>query len=221
MGNWATFNVNQGDISCWTCHHFQRYDDGSYYPSLCEGECRLQPPEYNAADIVHLCAPPGPYEYFRESYFTFIPFGNSSWCSRYKRSLEVNIPAPPASHWDCPHQATEDFTTPYDIRPVPGPFNKKTVEQSCWYCVHFQRFNEAETMENWACHGYCQIKPPQAYTRETPNWLVPSGCLQNFFIFPYVRFAPRVWCSRWARNPDADQLPAPPEQNGVLCADIP
>jgi len=217
MGNWATFNVKAGfNVSCWTCEHFQRYDD-SPAPALCEGECRKDMPQFMAADTLYSCDPPPSIERLRESFFTFIPFGVSSWCSGYQRSLEPSIPPPPGGHWDCPHQETRDFVNPYLARAVPGPFSKRPVEESCWYCTHFQRFNEAETMENWACHGYCQIKPPQAYTTEVPQWGSPVERYCQFFIFPWVRFAPRVWCSRWERNPKANDLPAPPQQNGVLC----
>jgi len=222
MATWATFNVKAPDgVSCWLCEHFQRYDDGSYYPSICEGECRLDPPQFMSADGLYSCDPPPSEEQLQTGYFTFIPFGNDQWCSRFKRSLEENIPPSPGTHWDCPQQATEDFITPRAIRSVPGPFNKKTVEQSCWYCTNFQRFNEAETMENWACHGYCHIKPPQGFTSMQPFWGGPNETLCTFYIFPLVQFAPRVWCSRWERNPKADELPAPPEQDGVLCGNAP
>jgi hypothetical protein len=217
MATWATWNVKAADnIACWTCEHFQRYDD-SDTPTDCEGECRKNSPQWMAADKLYSCDPPPEEEKLQEGYFTFIPFGNTSWCNGYQRSLEDNIPPAPATKWDCPHQETKDFTTPFQVRDVPGPFNKKDVLDSCWYCTHFQRFNEEESMENWACHGYCQIKPPQAWTLEFPFWAGPNECMGTFFIFPWVRFAPRVWCSRWERNPRADELPAPPEQNGVLC----
>ena len=219
MNGWAVFNVKEANnIVCWTCEHFQRYDD-SENPILCEGECRLNPPQFMAADVSHRCDPPE--QYARESYFAYTPYGNTSWCNRYKRSHEENIPPSPGGYWDCPHQSVTTYVNPYDIRVPPGPFNKKTVEESCWYCTHFQRFHEAETMENWACHGYCHIQPMQAWTREVPTWISPPGCLNNFYNYPWVRFAPRVWCSRWERNPKANELPAPPEQDGVLCGNEP
>lgn len=213
--SYAHWNQRLDDnMSCWTCEHFQRYDeDGS--KNWCEGECRKEAP-LNSYLTFH-----NPNWYLSDTFFPYVPWGNISWCSGYQVSLEENIPEPPPEKADCENQNRDDWILPPEIntgneKPIP---NKKPTVESCWYCIHFQRQAENPTNDPADCKGYCRIQPPETYYRVDPDWL--AGKLNIDPTWTLIINSPIIWCSRWKRNPNADELPAPPEQNGVLCGDPP
>ena len=152
---YAHWNQREDEnIACWTCEHFQRYDaDGS--ENWCEGECRKAAPEnqffdYNSINVNW---------FLSDTYFPYVPWGNISWCSGYQVSREANLPAPPPGKDDCANQTRDEWVQPPEINaggvqaPIP---NKKGVENSCWYCVHFQRQGEVpSTTDPDYCKGYC------------------------------------------------------------------
>lgn len=213
MGHhWAPFNARASEnMGCWLCEHFQRYDGGAN-PVLCEGECRKTAPRLSA-DVLTREMPV--VESDQEGYFTFIPFGNTAWCSGFQTSLEENIPPSPGDTMgDCPNQELDDFTDPKDVRVPPGPFNKKSVENSCWFCIHFQRMEENPNDNAAGCTGLCCIQPPETWVK----WDTQPGMFQEeYWHFGLIEYGPRVWCSRWKRV--THEVPDPPEFGGVLCQD--
>lgn len=197
------------NLSCWMCEHFQRYDlDGSQ--SWCEGECRKSAPN-NQSLRFH-----NPNWFLADTFFPYIPWGNISWCSGFQASLEEDIPAPPAEKDDCANQTRDDWVLPPEIntgnkKPIP---NKKTTEESCWYCVHFQRQGEIPSATDPDyCKGYCRIEPPDTYYRVDPDWLAGKRNIDPSWVL--IINSPLIWCSRWTRTTQV--VPPPPEQDDELC----
>ena len=197
------------NMSCWICQHFQRYDaDGS--KNWCEGECRQRPPE-NSLLTYH-----NPNWYLSDTFFPFMAWSNVAWCSGFQRSLEHNIPAPPATKFDCANQLRINWVLPPTINtgslaPIP---NKKPLEETCWFCLHFQRQGETpSTTDPEYCRGYCCIQPPKTYFRQDPDWV--SGKLNVDPTWPIIENGPIIWCSKFTRT--TRTVPPPPSQGGVLC----
>lgn len=213
----AEWNIKADrNISCWLCQHFQRYD-GRGEPSDCGGECRKESPR--GADG-HQLELESPTDWPMDGYFHVVPNANVAWCNGFQASLEAGIPASPgAAYDDCSATDPTQWTRPDDIR-SPAMFIKKAVEDSCWYCDHFQRRFEDSSGQSAdsACGGYCGHKPQDPYQLQD-GFLPPGPPTQmhtrTFNLLPRIGFAPMTWCSRWERATQA--VPDVPESNGVDC----
>lgn len=218
----ADFNVKADkNVGCWTCEHFQHYGETSQngQVQMCEGECRKQPPKAGAfrKDLEK------PSDWPIDGYFTYIPFGNIAWCNGYQRALDTSqIPTSPGAHQsDCPHQDPLTWVPP-DINRGPSQPNKKPIEETCWFCDHFQRLTEtvpANPQANAAeyCHGYCQNAPQPDYTYQEGAVEDKDLAWQTFPLFTKIEYGPVTWCSRWERATH-EVPPVPADSSQVVCA---
>ena len=200
--------------SCWYCEHFQRYAvpvQGGGWTWQCEGECRKYPP-YTTPDKYH--GDTGQVIYFGTTYSFWLTFGQLQWCSGFQRSLEQDIPDPPAIG-ECNGPPVISSTTPpfyHDPARILAPFSKRPAEDSCWYCEQFQRlYEDPEGAPGQPCFGYCRIQPQDSYRHHgtgTGPEDVRSGFAQIFW-------SAQMWCNRWERS----QTPVPPvpQNDGVDC----
>ncbi len=210
---YPSYNTKESEnIVCWTCQHFQRRENG---PSIanCQGECRINPPirgadAYNETNDIFGVV---------KAAFAFVPFGNTTWCSQYSRSLEENIPGIIEGKGNCLDQNWSTFVSPWDNMSLAAPrLNKKPTEETCWYCDHFQRSEEVPSSGN-QCTGYCFLNPPQPYLEEALDWegagatVMKKGILQ-----PEIINGAYMWCSQWKRA--RQTVPDPPSQSGQNCA---
>jgi hypothetical protein len=148
-----------------------------------------------------------------DAFFAFIPFGNTSWCSGFQRSLEENIPSVVSGKSNCDKQSWADWNTPWDIDQAGAPMEiKKPIEETCWYCEHYQVVDDAI---NPTCNGSCMIGPPDGYLNE--NYDTGGGINRIGFsrLFPRVNYAAWKWCSKWERS--RTPVDDPPEQNNIPC----
>lgn len=203
------------NIGCWLCQHFQRYDD-SETPADCAGECRKESPLANN----HTLELVSPTDWPTDGYFTYIPNGNVGWCNGFQASLEEDIPpSPGASYQDCANTDPTAWTRPDDVRNS-NMFNKKAIEDSCWYCDHFQRryVDPGSVTADVGCGGYCQHRPQYDYSAADGG--LPPGPPQDIFlrIFPLfsrIPYAPLTWCSRWERA--TQEVPPVPTVGDTPC----
>lgn len=214
----ASFNIKADrNIGCWLCENFQRYDGGAN-PADCAGECRKESPWAGN----HTKELMSPADWPRDGYFTYVPFGNVSWCNGFQASLEENIPASPGDDSaDCPNTDPTTWTTP-DSERNSAMFNKKATEDTCWFCDHFQRqwLDPGQQQPATACHGYCQHRPQPDYNTEDgflPDGIPTPFILQVFPLFTKITYAPLTWCSRWERA--TQPVPDVPTAGGTICQD--
>lgn len=223
MPSYAQWNTKAGqNVSCWLCEHFQRYDFQEQ-PESCEGECRKNPPQ-EARDVWNLSGGlPGDPQAIVFGYCTYIFFGNTAWCNGFQVSLEDNIPpSPGALSSDCLHTGYDEAIWPHVYNNTgPAPYSKKPIADSCWYCNHFQRRYTTPTDFIGQCAGYCHIKPPERFYNEENLPPQPPGETVHNFVYPLIPTAAFMWCSRWERHPDADQIPDPPDAGTGPCDNLP
>jgi len=193
--------LDDENISCWACEHFQRYYVQG--ENLCEGECRKYPPYTSRA----LYAQGSGAAIGDDVRFPFwLQYGVTQWCSGFQRSLEANIPAPP-DVGNCNGPPILAAITPpqyQDINLAAKPFSKKPVEESCWYCQHFQR--KIEDLENpyqTPCRGWCRIQPQDSYVDRFLT-TTPEDWQSGFVV---IIWSTSMWCNRWERS----RLPVPAE----------
>lgn len=216
MPSVPSWNVKSGkNISCWACEHFQRYDNGAQ-PMGCEGECRKDPPtEANDIEVSG-----GATEHNVFGYFTFVPFGNTNWCSSFQRSLEQNIPANPAPAQisQCANQTYAVMTMPFDYQDnVQPPISKKPIEESCWFCNHWQRFNLDPSIPSPSgCSGFCMQDAAWSATR----WQRDFGTgevVERTHLSTLIKFGAFNWCAKWERNTELASVPAVPDYGQGDC----
>lgn len=197
------------NVVCWTCEHFQRYDD-TPGTTNCQGECRKGPPAVTEASVKNFTTTiTGEVEAF----FPFLPFANTTWCSGYQRSLEASIPSVVQGRSNCAAQDWDDFHTPFDQYSTDPPFaRKKDILESCWYCEHFQ--NEIDPPSDF-CYGYCMLRPPWDYDNENYDFGAGVSRVGIAHTPPLIRYAAWIWCSKWERARAA--VSAPPQSGGVPC----
>jgi len=214
MSLWnPTWNKKEDEnVSCWYCEHFQRYRiSGNGYEFLCEGECRKNPPNTfrNNYDST------GAQLNEDERYPFWMQYGIVQWCSGFQRSLEENIPAPP-NYGDCNSPPVVDSVTPPQYQGsllMAKPWSKKPVEESCWHCEHFQRFNEnLSTPQVYPCRGWCRISPQDSYVDRIPG-MGPSENWQSAFV--QITWSTSMWCNRWERS--RSPVPAEPDYGQGPC----
>jgi hypothetical protein len=211
LSTFAIFNKKADrNISCWQCAHFQHYlTPGGPSLNLCEGECRKNPPNRAMATLETLV---GPSQWFQDCYFMLVPYGNVAWCSGFQRSTDP-VPTNPGSDpsQNCLHFEF-NWLDPETWRLTSWPNipNKRPVEQSCWYCDHFQRAHEDPSTESPfnGCQGYCQQAPQPSMFELDPDYtgLGNPAHLLNAPAWAKIIFAPFQWCSKWERALD----PVPP-----------
>lgn len=202
IGTIPDFNKKQArNISCWLCEHFQRYDSDPA-PVNCEGDCRKYPPNMYNQNYAPGTVPDDEWDGL--SFWFYIPFGNIQWCNGFQASLEANIPPAPGNPapvgGDCAHQSFTDLILPQvQLNGGTPPFSKKPILDSCWYCDHFQRFQETPTPGPFPCIGRCQIEPRESYVYTNPMPYVDSD-LNTAYEFPQIRHGGNNWCNRWERT---------------------
>lgn len=220
MGSIAIPPVNEWNIrsaqnvGCWTCEHFQRYDDSST-PTDCAGECRKDSPMGANGYTVETISPT---DWSVDGFFPAIPNANVCWCSGYQRSLEANIPPSPGDDYsDCANTDPTTWTKPDNVRNA-SMASKKPTAESCWACAHFQRryLDPTSPPAGDGCGGYCMHMHQTPYRREL-GYLPPAAPQQiqpnNFFLSPRIAYAPMTWCSRWERT-DLTVPPVPDDGYG-------
>lgn len=205
------WNKNADDNQvCRLCEHFQRRDN-SEASQNCQGECRKEPLEWSAGVDNLTTASQGEIN----AAFAFVPFGNTTWCSGFQRSLEQNIPTMVDGKANCADQAFSDWESPWlNMIGVAPRVNKKDILETCWYCEHFQTQTE-DSPSGSPCLGFCFIDPPRNYMNE--NYDTGGGINQIDFDYenPRIQNAAYMWCSKWERSRDV--VPDPPEFGGLIC----
>lgn len=209
---YPSWNKNEGaNVVCWLCEHFQRRDN-TPGTSNCQGECRKSPLERSAGARNDTADSNGEVK----SAFAFVPFGNTTWCSGFQRSLEENIPLVAEGKDNCADQGWADWVTPHENMTFSPPrLNKKSIEDTCWYCEHFQR--DPENQGSGAlCSGFCCIDPPLDFQVENVDWTGTGfNRIEYAWEWPMLQNAAYMWCSKWERS--REPVPDPPEQGGVPC----
>lgn len=205
------WNKNEDENQvCWLCEHFQRRDNTEATQN-CQGECRKEPMEWSA-EVRNFTKDSGGEI---TAAFAFVPFGNTTWCSGFQRSLEDNIPAVVEGKANCADQLFDDWETPWDNMTSPAPrLNKKTIEETCWYCEHFQRADEVVS-SGQSCLGFCNINPPRNFMQENYQTDVGINNIGFDFLNPMFQNGGWLWCSKWERS--RSDVPDPPEFGGVPC----
>jgi len=209
-----------GSISCWTCEHFQNVQpfESQDPQRFCNGECRKDPPQgEKEKDVLQGSIPGG--NVVVHAFFPFVPWANVNWCAGYQRAL---VPLPPVVQGA---QACADFDGSNWYRPPDsqGPFapRKKPINDSCWYCAHFQTLKPHDPnvygQQNPACEGFCYMQHPATYTSELAG--LPTARIDEHFSYPLISYAAIQWCSRFERS--ILPVPDPPQTNGVPCLSPP
>lgn len=199
------------NVVCWLCEHFQRRDNTGGTQN-CQGECRKKPigpggllrnnTEDSNGDL--------------DGAFAYVPYGNTTWCSGFQASLEENIPDVVEGKANCADQSIDDWQSPRDNMTAAAPrLNKKTMENSCWYCEHFQRTPE-DSPSGTPCVGFCFIDPIPSFQRENANWGTGGNDVMDYYWSEtQMQNSAYFWCSRWERS--RQEVPDPPEQGGLPC----
>lgn len=199
------------NVVCWKCEHFQRRDNTEDTDN-CQGECRKNPVSWGGTMYNDTDAASGDLE----SAFAFVPFGNTTWCNGFQRSLEENIPNPIAGRANCRDQTAVNWESPRDNMIANAPReNKKTMLETCWYCEHFQRDPENQT-PGTPCGGFCFIAPPPGFELQNGNWEGAGNTrMELWYANAFIQNSAYFWCSRWERS--RTEVPDPPEFDGVPC----
>ena len=139
---------------------------------------------------------------------------DQTWCAKFARSSEVNIPDPnPVGPPPTPLGAWDFFQQ--------GPWNKKIKTGyvatpgkgiACWNCDHFEPYpligagaGAREEQVNYGDSGECRFKPPYPFKRGEYD----NGTLYEWNRFPYLWKAHCYWCAKWERaQRDAGDPPA-------------
>ena len=216
MGCTSFQNKNAAEnIVCWNCEHFNPSRDPSGPPPrggigpeethYCNGECRKNPPSNNSQiyDSQHT------FQREIRAFFPFIPLGNTAWCSGFQRAV---VPLPPVVSGAiyCGDWEENKWLTPDQTDVWPATYRRVALEDSCWYCHHFQI--EFGPGGETSCIGFCQKDPPESFT--SPSEMNATFSQQKHF--PKIKNAPYKWCSKFERS--TKPVPYPPGENGEPCA---
>jgi len=169
--------VNQ---SCWNCGHFQRWAVDPVTEANNAGECRKDPMAGYRYDS----------DWFDE-YWPFMEFGDRFWCAKWKKS---NLPIPTKSPNPTPVVWPDDWFAwfPWNVR--------EPLNQSCWNCNHFQRYDEEPT----DTYGSCRKNPDLPVLKSAIGTSTDTIRGEKVFYFGDV-----AWCSCWEKteNPNPDPEP--------------
>ena len=180
------WNVKENQ-SCWSCNHWQRYDE-SPTPNRAEGECRKMPQKMQVQ---------GTASFFAE-FYTFIDNGKIFWCSEWKKSV-LEVPPPP--------ETPLPIVWP-DVWEEWKPWNVKTpINQSCWSCNHWQR--EVVDPGPGDDKGECRkFTAPQVlmFSLAIPLFDIDEGR-------KILTIGPLQWCGCWEKN--EGEVPPIPENQQV------
>jgi hypothetical protein len=216
MGFPSMYNKRGPLVCCWTCEHFQNIQpfESQDPQRYCNGECRKNPPAgQSEQDVMQGSIPGG--NVVVNAFFTFIPWANMVWCSGWQKTT---IPLPPIVQGA---QSCADFDQSQWYRPPDnqGPYapRKKPIQDSCWYCEHFQTLKPhipgEYGQQNWQCEGFCYLSAAPGYTSKFAG--LPSARIDEDFTFPRIAYAAIKWCSKFERS--ILPVPDPPETNGTPC----
>lgn len=207
------WNKNEAaNVVCWLCEHFQRRDSTPGTQN-CQGECRKEPIDFGGLLRNDTQDSNGDLN----GAFAFVPFGNTTWCSGFQMSLEDNIPDVVSGRNNCSDQSVSDWLSPRDNMTNNAPReNKRPMDETCWYCEHFQRSPEVQG-SGTPCTGFCQINPPKPFLHENSDWTGGgNNRMEYWYSEQYMQNAAWFWCSKWKRS--RLEVPDPPEFGGVVCA---
>lgn len=210
--SYPTWNKNEAkNIVCWQCEHFQRRDNTPGTQN-CQGECRKNVPAWDGDMRNDVQAADGT----KFGVFAFVPFGNTTWCNGFQKSLEDNIPAVADGRANCADQDWADWETPFiNMYGIAPRLSKKSMLDSCWYCENFQRDPENQG-PGQNCGGYCFLAPPTPFVRTSIDYgTMVVQDINNANAQPFIQNSAWMWCSKWERSIDA--VPDPPEDSGVVC----
>jgi len=183
------------NFSCWTCDHFQRFEQSPPF-TICQGQCRFAPPRLYAVLSDEWNEP----EPVPEHWIGFAPWFPSvcdaprSWCSQWERTQEKNLPDPP-SRSIC--EPAEPGHIIIDWQWTAWT-KKADLNVHCWNCDHFQK----DPYGIGGSSGECRKNPLEA---GGTAWWVPGyfngNVLQDmttYFAWFWLD-ANKYWCSQWER----------------------
>ena len=171
---------SQGNICCWNCQHYQRYDDG-IPPLKCDGECRARPIKAALFVMDHR------RDVNMETVLTlpYITDGLRHRCHRFEKSDEEKLPTSPMSK-ACTEQ-------PPQIPMQWVPWSKWDFS-NCWNCLYFEP--EQGQHKQQLDTGSCMYNPPACMRQNIPS-LVPRTTIGTLPTIPKAR---ALWCSCWKQR---------------------
>ena len=197
-------------VNCWTCDHFQRFDEKEE-PKSCAGECRKNPP-LGFLDNTNMT------DWYQ---FPVVIAGPLHWCGSWQRTTETPLPptptySPPVLKAQNPQNGEFKFCFSRQVFDFPDdfedwiPWNRKLKENiSCWHCDHFQRV-EQKIVPTSDCAGECRKNPPAPVVQRK---VLTTSILLGFCV--PIFFGPLYWCGDFQRS--INEIPPIPEKDGKLC----
>jgi len=198
--------------TCWYCDHFQRYD-GSAVPTICQGDCRFEPPMPICWGDDQKATAPEEADNLETHWgmWPTVPYATRSWCGHFERTQEKNLPAPPEP------ETCRDPENPPEIifSQCWEPWNKKEPEKiSCWNCDHFQVDPYQEEVDDY---GNCRRNPAGPSFAHSLHLvdLEKTITISTFMLlcsdWPELILPSQLWCAQWERaRHTVPAVPGPP-----------